>query len=101
MAQNGIPFARGEGSMAKLMAGDVAMRVTTDAVQVLGGYGYIKEYPVERFMRDAKIYQIWEGTAEIQRLVISRLILGERKALTARPRVIKAETGVTKVAAAS
>ncbi len=89
MAQNGIPFARGEGSMAKLMAGDVAMRVTTDAVQVLGGYGYIKEYPVERFMRDAKIYQIWEGTAEIQRLVISRLILGERKALDARPRVIK------------
>jgi acyl-CoA dehydrogenase len=89
MAQNGIPFSRGEGSMAKLMAGDVAMRVTTDAVQVLGGYGYIKEYPVERFMRDAKIYQIWEGTAEIQRLVISRLILGERKALAAPPRVIK------------
>ncbi len=101
MAQNGIPFARGEGSMAKLMAGDVAMRVTTDAVQVLGGYGYIKEYPVERFMRDAKIYQIWEGTAEIQRLVISRLILGERKALSARPRVIKGDTGVTVVAAAS
>jgi alkylation response protein AidB-like acyl-CoA dehydrogenase len=101
MAQNGIPFARGEGSMAKLMAGDVAMRVTTDAVQVLGGYGYIKEYPVERFMRDAKIYQIWEGTAEIQRLVISRLILGERKALGARPRVIKDDpSGVEAVAAA-
>ena len=66
--------------MAKLYAGDIAMEVTTDAVQVLGGYGYIKEYPVERFMRDAKIYQIWEGTAEIQRLVISRYILGERKA---------------------
>ncbi|MHB8717839.1 MAG: acyl-CoA dehydrogenase family protein [Candidatus Dormibacteria bacterium] len=97
MAQHGIPYARGEGSMAKLMAGDVAMRVTTDAVQVLGGYGYIKEYPVERFMRDAKIYQIWEGTAEIQRLVISRLILGERKALQARPRVLKEEV----VAAAS
>ena len=97
MAQNGVPYARGEGSMAKLMAGDVAMRVTTDAVQVLGGYGYIKEYPVERFMRDAKIYQIWEGTAEIQRLVISRLILGERKALQARPRVLKEEV----VAAAS
>jgi acyl-CoA dehydrogenase len=102
MAQNGIPFARGEGSMAKLMAGDVAMRVTTDAVQVLGGYGYIKEYPVERFMRDAKIYQIWEGTAEIQRLVISRLILGERKALAARPRVIKeGPVAVEAVAAAS
>jgi alkylation response protein AidB-like acyl-CoA dehydrogenase len=101
MAQNGIPFARGEGSMAKLMAGDVAMRVTTDAVQVLGGYGYIKEYPVERFMRDAKIYQIWEGTAEIQRLVISRLILGERKALAARPRVIKQDPPVSEVAAAA
>src|ERR1700730_17902573 len=61
MAVNGIPYARGEGSMAKLFAGDVAMRVTVDAVQVLGGYGYIKDYPVERFMRDAKIYQIWEG----------------------------------------
>jgi len=73
--------------MAKLMSGDVAMRVTTDAVQVLGGYGYIKDYPVERFMRDAKIYQIWEGTAEIQRLVISRLILGERTALDAGQRV--------------
>ena len=80
MTQNGIPYSRAEGSMAKLYAGDVAMRVTVDAVQVLGGYGYIKEYPVERFMRDAKIYQIWEGTAEIQRLVISRYILGERKA---------------------
>jgi acyl-CoA dehydrogenase len=99
MAQNGVPFARGEGSMAKLMAGDVAMRVTTDAVQVLGGYGYIKEYPVERFMRDAKIYQIWEGTAEIQRLVISRLILGERKALDARPRVLSHDQSIPAVAA--
>jgi acyl-CoA dehydrogenase len=62
----------------------MAMRVTTEAVQVLGGYGYIKEYPVERFMRDAKVYQIWEGTAEIQRLVISRRLLGERQPL-ARP----------------
>jgi alkylation response protein AidB-like acyl-CoA dehydrogenase len=80
MAEQGMPMGRGEGSMAKLFAGDVAMRVTVDAVQVLGGYGYIKEYPVERFMRDAKIYQIWEGTAEIQRLVISRYVLGERRA---------------------
>ena len=79
MITQGLPFAGAEGSMAKLYAGDMAMRVTTDAVQVLGGYGYIKEYPVERFMRDAKIYQIWEGTAEIQRLVISRCILGERQ----------------------
>jgi acyl-CoA dehydrogenase len=65
------------------------MQVTIDAVQILGGYGYIKEYPVERFMRDAKIYQIWEGTAEIQRLVISRYILGERRAAE-RPKVLKA-----------
>ncbi|MGH7685291.1 MAG: acyl-CoA dehydrogenase family protein [Candidatus Dormibacteria bacterium] len=87
MASNGIPYARGEGSMAKLFSGDMAMRVTTDAVQVLGGYGYVKEYPVERFMRDAKIYQIWEGTAEIQRLVISRYILGERRAVS-RPKLV-------------
>ena len=80
MTANGLPYTRAEGSMAKLYAGDVAMEVTVDAVQILGGYGYVKEYPVERFMRDAKIYQIWEGTAEIQRLVISRYILGERRA---------------------
>jgi len=84
MVEQGIPFGRAEGSMAKLYAGDTAMKVTVDAVQILGGYGYIKEYPVERFMRDAKIYQIWEGTAEIQRLVISRYILGERKAAPRR-----------------
>jgi alkylation response protein AidB-like acyl-CoA dehydrogenase len=63
-------------SMAKLKAGDVAMRVTTDAVQLHGGYGYTKDYPVERFMRDAKITQIYEGTQEIQRLVIGRQLLG-------------------------
>ena len=55
------------------------MEVTTDAIQVLGGYGYIKEYPVEKWFRDAKIYQIWEGTAEIQRLVISRAIAGSAR----------------------
>ncbi|MGC1184504.1 MAG: acyl-CoA dehydrogenase family protein [Candidatus Dormiibacterota bacterium] len=78
LAAQGLGFARGEGSMAKLMAGDVAMRTTVEAVQVLGGYGYVKDHPVERWMRDAKIYQIWEGTAEIQRLVISRAITGLR-----------------------
>jgi alkylation response protein AidB-like acyl-CoA dehydrogenase len=65
-------------AMCKLVAGDTAMRVTTDAVQVLGGYGYIDEFPVERMMRDAKITQLYEGTQQIQRLVIAR-------ALTARP----------------
>ena len=59
-------------SMAKLFASDTAMWVTVEAIQVLGGYGYVTEYPVERMMRDAKITQIYEGTNEIQRLVISR-----------------------------
>ena len=62
-------------SCAKLIAGDTAMRVTTDAVQVMGGYGYITEYPVERMMRDAKITQLYEGTQQIQRLIIARQIL--------------------------
>ena len=64
-------------SIAKLIAGDTAMAVTTDAVQVLGGYGYTDDYPVERMMRDAKITQIYEGTQQIQRLVIARALLGK------------------------
>ena len=64
-----------ESAMAKVFAGDTAMWVTTEAVQVLGGYGYSREYPVERMMRDAKITQIYEGTNEIQRVVISNQIL--------------------------
>jgi alkylation response protein AidB-like acyl-CoA dehydrogenase len=67
-------------AMAKLYCTDVAMEVTTDAVQVLGGYGYISEYPVERMMRDAKITQIYEGTNQIQRLVIAREMLKENRA---------------------
>jgi alkylation response protein AidB-like acyl-CoA dehydrogenase len=67
-------------AMAKLYCTDVAMEVTTDAVQVLGGYGYIQEYPVERMMRDAKITQIYEGTNQIQRLVIAREMLKESRA---------------------
>jgi alkylation response protein AidB-like acyl-CoA dehydrogenase len=66
-------------SIAKCFASDAAMRITTDAVQVLGGYGYVREYPVERFMRDAKITQIYEGTNQIQRVVIARELL---KAMT-------------------
>jgi len=65
------------GALCKLKCGDVAMRVTTDAVQLLGGYGYMTEYPVERMMRDAKITQIYEGTQQIQRIVIARKILGK------------------------
>ena len=71
------PFNKGEGSMAKLYAGDIAVEVCIDAIQILGGYGYMKEYPVEKWLRDSKIYQIWEGTAEIQRLVISRKLGGK------------------------
>ena len=64
-----------QAAMAKLMATDAAMRVTTDAVQVLGGYGYTTDFPVERYLREAKITQIFEGTNQIQRLVIARQLL--------------------------
>jgi alkylation response protein AidB-like acyl-CoA dehydrogenase len=65
--------------MAKLYCTDVAMEVTVDAVQVLGGYGYMQEYPVERMLRDAKITQIYEGTNQIQRLVIAREMVKEQR----------------------
>ncbi|HET7167631.1 MAG TPA: acyl-CoA dehydrogenase family protein [Candidatus Limnocylindrales bacterium] len=74
---DGAPDASRWSAMCKLVAGDTAMRVTTDAVQVLGGYGYIDEFPVERMMRDAKITQLYEGTQQIQRLVIARALLGK------------------------
>ena len=73
LESNKLSYSK-ESAMAKLMAGDTAMKVTVEAVQVFGGYGYTKDYPVERFMRDAKITQIYEGTQEIQRLVISRMV---------------------------
>ncbi|RHW40223.1 acyl-CoA dehydrogenase [Neobacillus notoginsengisoli] len=73
LESEGLPYSKAS-AMAKLFAGDTAMNVTTEAVQVFGGYGYTKDYPVERFMRDAKITQIYEGTQEIQRLVISRML---------------------------
>jgi alkylation response protein AidB-like acyl-CoA dehydrogenase len=74
----GAPDASRWSAMCKLVAGDTAMRVTTDAVQVLGGYGYIDEFPVERMMRDAKITQLYEGTQQIQRLVIARALTARR-----------------------
>lgn len=74
LKDSGQPFSK-EAAMAKCYASDIAMKVTTDAVQVLGGYGYIKEYPAEKYMRDAKIMQIYEGTNQIQRLVIGNQIL--------------------------
>lgn len=74
MRDQGMEFSK-EAAMAKCYAADVAMQVTTDAVQVMGGYGYSREYPVEKMMRDAKIMQIYEGTNQIQRLVIANKIL--------------------------
>jgi alkylation response protein AidB-like acyl-CoA dehydrogenase len=76
MARNGQQFTSAEGSMSKLVAGETAVRVTEKAMQILGGNGYTREYPVERMARDAKIYTIFEGTSEIQRLVIARTISG-------------------------
>jgi acyl-CoA dehydrogenase len=76
MGKAGVPFESAEGSMSKLKAGEVAVWVTERAIQILGGNGYTREFPVERMHRDAKIYTIFEGTSEIQRLVIARAISG-------------------------
>lgn len=75
MLDQGRPVNK-EASMAKVFAADTAMQVTTDALQILGGVGYTRDYPVEKWMRDAKIMQIYEGTSQIQRLVISRMLIG-------------------------
>jgi acyl-CoA dehydrogenase len=76
MGRNAMRFDKGEGSMSKLYAGETAVWVTEQAIQIMGGYGYIREHPVERWHRDSKIYTIFEGTSEIQRLVIARAISG-------------------------
>ena len=78
MGRNGVPFTAGEGSMSKLFAGEAAVDITEKAIQILGGNGYTRDYPVERWHRDAKIYTIFEGTSEIQRLIISRAISGHQ-----------------------
>jgi len=70
------PFFSGEGSMSKLFAGETAVKVTEEAIQILGGYGYVRDYPVEQWHRDSKIFTIFEGTSEIQRLIVSRAISG-------------------------
>ncbi len=75
MVDRGLASNTLEASMAKCVAADMAMRVATDGVQIFGGYGYTRDYPVERFMRDAKIMQIYEGTSQIQRSVIARELL--------------------------
>ncbi len=76
MARNGLPFDHAEGSMSKLVAGETAVRVTDQAMQILGGNGYTREFPVERWHRDAKIFTIFEGTSEIQRMIIGRALTG-------------------------
>jgi butyryl-CoA dehydrogenase len=76
LEDNRLPYGKAS-AMAKMFASDIAMEVTTEAVQIFGGYGYIREYPVERFMRDAKITQIYEGTNEVQRMVIANAVLKE------------------------
>jgi alkylation response protein AidB-like acyl-CoA dehydrogenase len=76
MARNGKSFDHAEGSMCKLVAGETAVRVTDQAMQILGGNGYTREFPVERWHRDAKIFTIFEGTSEIQRMIIGRAVTG-------------------------
>jgi alkylation response protein AidB-like acyl-CoA dehydrogenase len=76
MASNGKHFEAGEGSMSKLYAGETAVKVTEEAIQILGGAGYVREHPVEQWHRDSKIYTIFEGTSEIQRLVVARAVSG-------------------------
>ena len=76
MARNQVPFVQAEGSMSKLVAGEAAIYCTERAIQILGGNGFTRDYPVERWARDAKIYTIFEGTSEIQRLIMSRAITG-------------------------
>ena len=76
MARNGQQFEHAEGSISKLVAGETAVRVTEQAIQILGGNGYTREYPVERWHRDAKIFTIFEGTSEIQRMIIGRAVTG-------------------------
>jgi alkylation response protein AidB-like acyl-CoA dehydrogenase len=76
MARHGMKFERAEGSMSKLVAGETAVRVTEQAIQILGGNGYTRDYPVERWHRDAKIFTIFEGTSEIQRMIIGRAVTG-------------------------
>jgi alkylation response protein AidB-like acyl-CoA dehydrogenase len=77
MIDRGVRHYSKESAMCKLFASDVAMKVTVDAVQIFGGYGYMRDYPIEKYMRDAKITQIYEGTNQIQRLVIAGNLIRE------------------------
>ena len=79
MGRNGVPMTGGQGSMSKLKAGDVAMWATTTLMDLVGPYAQTTDCPLEKFFRDAKIYQLFEGTAQVQRLVISRMQVAERR----------------------
>jgi alkylation response protein AidB-like acyl-CoA dehydrogenase len=76
MVRQGLSLDGAEGSMSKLVAGETAVRVTEQAIQILGGNGYTRDFPVERWHRDAKIFTIFEGTSEIQRMIIGRAVTG-------------------------
>ena len=76
LQEQGLPYSK-ESAIAKCYAGDAAVQVALDAIQILGGYGYSREYPVEKLLRDAKIFQIYEGTNQVQRMVISRAVMGK------------------------
>ena len=83
MAAQNVPFHHAEGSMSKLKASEVAVRASEQAVQMCGGWGYVRDLPVEKWYRDAKLYTIFEGTSEIQRLVIGRALAAEKEAAPA------------------
>ena len=86
MGRNGVPMTAGQGSMSKLKAGDVAMWATTTLMDLVGPYAQTTDCPLEKWFRDAKIYQIFEGTAQVQRLVVSRMQRGRLPAAAARRR---------------
>jgi len=75
LKEKGVPFSR-EASMSKLFASEAAVRICNEAVQIHGGYGYIREFPVERYLRDVRVTTIYEGTSEVQRIVIARQTIG-------------------------
>jgi acyl-CoA dehydrogenase len=81
MGRNGVPMTGGQGSMSKLKAGDVAMWATTTLMDIVGPEASLTDHPLEKFFRDAKIYQLFEGTAQVQRLVISRMQTAEHRRL--------------------
>jgi alkylation response protein AidB-like acyl-CoA dehydrogenase len=81
MGRNGVPMTGGQGSMSKLKAGDVAMWATTTLMDIVGPEASLADHPLEKFFRDAKIYQLFEGTAQVQRLVISRMQAAEHRRL--------------------